>query len=329
MDDVHGAVPRCLNCMHITDEALRYCPACGQSTRDLRVSVRHLLGDFFENLFSLDSKLVQSLLPLLLRPGLLTRAFIDGKRVRFLPPVRMYLVFSVLFFLTLSLNKPDFDDAVVQIDKGDGEVITLRNKLANEEALGDPVQREAILAELDTYLEEQAPEPEEEPDEPEQDMGTVDRLIDRHIVQKAERIEDMEGREVLNRLFPIMINYLSWSMFLLMPVFAFFLKLLYIRRDPVYLDHLIFAFHYHSFVFLFLSLTIFWKMLMPIDIDATFDTVVFFTITLYLYKAMRRVYGQGRIKTLMKLSFLSCAYFIALMIASTLAAIATFVMADF
>jgi len=286
------------------------------------------MGDFFENLFSVDSKLIASLVPLLLRPGLLTRAFIDGKRIRFLPPVRMYLVFSVLFFLSLNIAKPDFEGTRVHIDKGNGELITLRNRLSDDEVLSDVTRREAALAQLDEIIEDREKPREEKDEKALEEMTFFERLVQQNIVSKAERLEEMEGTAFLERIYPLLMSYLSWSLFLLMPVFALIMKLLYIRRDPVYLDHLIFAFHYHSFVFLFLTLSILWQMAMPIDVGEPVLWITVLTIPIYLYRSMRRVYGQGRLQTLIKMTILCGTYFFALVIASTLAAMASFVMLD-
>jgi len=91
----------CLNCGTRLDTA--YCPQCGQKNRDYRLSFRDLFSDFIEELLDVDSRVLKSLRLLFTRPGFLTREYISGRRVSYLPPVRLYLIASVLFFLTLSL----------------------------------------------------------------------------------------------------------------------------------------------------------------------------------------------------------------------------------
>ncbi len=324
----------CLNCMHALASDDRFCPSCGQSTRDLRISIWALLRDLVDGIFSLDSKLVRSLVPLLLKPGALTRAFIDGKRARYLPPVRMYLFFSVLFFLSLSLSKPSFEGSVVKVSKNEGHLITLRDELEEMEAQGGQADREAILERIDEAIAKEEVEKGGDFDfnfgeQEETGDGFWEKLVQRHVVDKAERIEEMKAEDVLKALYPLMLSYISWSLFFLMPVFAFIMKILYIRRDPVYLDHLIFAFHYHSFTFLFLSLLEVWEHLMPIEVETPKAVLMLLVPSVYLYAAVRRVYRQGRIKTLVKLGLLSSAYFFALMTALSVAAIASFIMADF
>lgn len=97
----------CLNC----GERLsgQYCGSCGQRSRSKLISLWELISDAFGDLFELDSRLWQTLFPLLFRPGRLTRDYLEGKRARFMPPFRMYIVLSLLFFLVLYFNpREDF-----------------------------------------------------------------------------------------------------------------------------------------------------------------------------------------------------------------------------
>lgn len=93
--------PICLNCGTRLEGV--YCPACGQRDDDLRRPVWSFLADFGDTLFEVDSRIYLTLLPLIFMPGWVTRKFIDGKRARFVPPVRMFLVSSVVFFLVVSV----------------------------------------------------------------------------------------------------------------------------------------------------------------------------------------------------------------------------------
>src|ERR1051326_5570628 len=94
----------CLNC----DAAVsgNYCPECGQENEDRTTGLKPLISDFLAEIASFDSKLVSTIVPLLLHPGLLTNAYNDGKRVRFLSPLKMYVVASVAFFLIVPYTAP-------------------------------------------------------------------------------------------------------------------------------------------------------------------------------------------------------------------------------
>lgn len=87
-----------------TGVATAYCPACGEHplrTRDL--TLRGLVEHLFESFTSIDSKLVRSFRNLLLHPGYLTVAYLEGRRKAFLGPVPLFLISNVVFFAVESL----------------------------------------------------------------------------------------------------------------------------------------------------------------------------------------------------------------------------------
>lgn len=87
----------CENC----SEPLKsnFCPACGQKNVNLSRPLSELLGEVFVDTFDFDGRAARTLKLLLFRPGHLTRQYLQGKRKRFTPPFRLYLVISVVFFL--------------------------------------------------------------------------------------------------------------------------------------------------------------------------------------------------------------------------------------
>jgi hypothetical protein len=80
-----------------------FCPNCGQKSVPLNPRLSDVLHEFFHELLHVDGKLFRSIKQLLLAPGFLTREQFDGRRARWVPPVRLYLVFSVLYFALSSL----------------------------------------------------------------------------------------------------------------------------------------------------------------------------------------------------------------------------------
>ena len=98
--------------------------------------------------------------------------------------------------------------------------------------------------------------------------------------------------------------------FFLLPVFALILKLLYIRRDFYYPEHLVFTVFFYDFLFLAGILGMLFSLVSWLE---WINFFVFLYINFYLYKAMRRVYGQSRFKTVVKfflmISYFSSAYF--------------------
>jgi hypothetical protein len=82
-----GEMPECLNCgAHMRGQ---YCGQCGQRGTSRLISLWELVRDAFGDIFELDSRLWQTLVPLLIKPGLLTHDYLQGRRARYMPPFRM------------------------------------------------------------------------------------------------------------------------------------------------------------------------------------------------------------------------------------------------
>lgn len=112
----------CRNCG--TALSGRYCSACGQRHDTHAPTVGHFLHETAETLTHVDSRLWRTLWYLLSRPGFLTQEFFAGRRARYLPPIRLYIVISVTCFLLLALipsseNGSSQDSAVVTLDNPD------------------------------------------------------------------------------------------------------------------------------------------------------------------------------------------------------------------
>ena len=94
-------MPACANCS--APLSGRYCSSCGQRHEPHIHSVAHFAAEGFESISHADSRLWHTLWYLLARPGFLTREFFAGRRMRYLPPFRLYLVISLVFFLVVGL----------------------------------------------------------------------------------------------------------------------------------------------------------------------------------------------------------------------------------
>ena len=87
-------------------------------------TVAHFAAEAFESISHADSRLWKTLWYLLSRPGFLTREFFEGKRVRYLPPFRLYLVISVVFFLAIGFARGPDDRARQRPRASDDEAAT-------------------------------------------------------------------------------------------------------------------------------------------------------------------------------------------------------------
>src|SRR5512134_2916793 len=104
----------CQNCG--TPLTGRYCSRCGQRAIPPRPTIRELAGDAWNELVGWDGKLVRTLRMLVRHPGELTRAAIEGRRARYISPVRLYLICSVVYFLAVAAVP--LPDAELSLDVG-------------------------------------------------------------------------------------------------------------------------------------------------------------------------------------------------------------------
>jgi hypothetical protein len=88
---------RCRNCQ--TELAGTYCRNCGQKDVDLERPLGRLASEVLKETLDIDGRAYRTLRTLLLQPGVLTREYLAGKRRSYTPPLRLYLVISVAFFV--------------------------------------------------------------------------------------------------------------------------------------------------------------------------------------------------------------------------------------
>jgi hypothetical protein len=91
----------CLNCHTFLRPEDNYCPNCGQENKTHIIAVKHLLFEVFEDLFHFVTKLWNTLKASFTRPGKITIDYLEGKRARYVPPVKFYVFVSFIFFLLL------------------------------------------------------------------------------------------------------------------------------------------------------------------------------------------------------------------------------------
>lgn len=96
---------RCLNCG--AGLVAAYCAECGQKAGQLNPTVRELLHDVWHEVLHIDGKVLVTARALLSRPGFLTREYFAGRRAQYVRPLRLYLIFSVIYFGAIQLLPAD------------------------------------------------------------------------------------------------------------------------------------------------------------------------------------------------------------------------------
>jgi len=282
MEDPGHLVPAkaCLNCganLHGL-----YCSDCGQSSDDHKRPILHLLREGMEGLVHLDGRLIRTLPLLFCRPGQLARDHMDGRRVRHVPPFRLFLVSLFLFMLSMEVT-------VHGMSHGHGMTITVHDGAVTRVVEATPSQMADILS------------GEKIPEQIANGDGAASRSADQGV--QTAPIEHfwsdprswMRGRlqRALTNPEYFELVVFTWAhrlAIVLLPIFAIELMLLYAWHKQFYAyDHLMVSMQFLAFVFLITGLA--WLAPGPLRGAAIFGAAMWVPIN--LYGLLRGAYGSG------------------------------------
>ncbi len=100
----------CPNCSTFLHEEFHYCPKCGQENHHIKIPIWHVLYEFIESIFHFDTKLWNTIVASITAPGKVVKDFLNGKRARYVPPPRLYIFVSVIYFALLNFNFSHIDE---------------------------------------------------------------------------------------------------------------------------------------------------------------------------------------------------------------------------
>ncbi len=273
----------------------RFCHICGQENIQPREGFRNMLTHFVFDLFHFDGKFFITMKALLFKPGFLSQEHLKGRRADYLHPIRLYIFTSAFFFLFLfSFNT----------NKVDGiRVSTPKDSVTNN----DLVNFERSYSSIREYDSVQAKLPNDK-----KDGYIIEKLTRKNLVLK-EKYPD--GKVLLSKLFDVFTHQYPKLLFVSLPMFAFFLFLLYARKGKYfYSDHVVYTLHLYStffiILFLIICLNIFFNAVglhtskdkdemnyLNGFISSGFSSLL---LAFYWYKSLRKFYQQSRRKTILK-----------------------------
>lgn len=277
----------CLNCD--ADASGNFCQHCGQETVLHPPSIAEFMHEFVGHYVALEGKLWQTLRFLILKPGRLTREYMEGRRVRYIQPLRVYLTLSLIFFALFKTMPFQFDD--------DEPKTVVAGAARPVGAPGAPVPAAVTKAAADNGEDELSHVATDAEDS--QQGKHPDKVVKvegshkgfSHFVAKLVKAAVHSDKSKLKAAF---FGYTPYAVFALMPLFALYLKILYLGSGRRYGEHLLFALHANAFAFLMLSVMI---LLRTVPWEIPFlAPALFFWLAFYLPVAMRRVYA-GRWRT--------------------------------
>lgn len=336
----------CGNCENnLPEEKVKYCPHCGQKQRNNLLSVRELFEEMFAVLFNFDNKFFQTLFALFI-PGRLTKRFFAGKRKSYVHPIRVMLVPLVIliFFLNKNLEKEASSGGPFQMyqklkqeewersesQRLDTLKLTVLEKFDNNSIAEAAIDSLLYEADLDEFSEDSIDITkifnfigEEGLYVMKKDFFELDEdeLMDKYGIEGFwGRMKFRQTVRVIkkgDRLLLYLIGNILWMIIVMMPMLALTMKLFYLRQKRYFTEHLIFAVHVHSFLFLLFTLALIFYKYLP---GATIGWVLLAHM-IYVMMSMRNYYGQSWRKTIFKFFLISFIYLIILTIAAVLIAV--------
>lgn len=317
----------CKNCDQPYEVGFQFCPHCGQKTND-DLTIGVLFYNTISNYFSFDARFLKSFLPLMFKPGYLAKKFLEGKRLLYLHPAQMYLFISVIFFFIMSFSTRELVSKANEINekivtaepvtKAENDSIkNAQDSIAISKAM-KPLEANKALLGLkdedlkltDSILKEGAKNSSSKNITWDFDKEKVDSLIaagaDKEIVLKEMGMSDDPGyfeRRIFENVLKItegrgaggivqaFFDSIPISMFFLLPLFAFILKIFYFNKGR-YSHHLVFSFYFFSFLFTVFSI-LFGVNRFIYDIPDWIDWLIAISTYFYFLISLIKFYGQN------------------------------------
>ena len=265
----------CKNCNQSLDIKDKFCSECGQKNIS-KLNIKFVFGEVFQTIFNIDSKAIRSLRFLIFKPGFLTKEYVEGKRVSYLAPIRIYLVLSFLyFFLITAFN---FDNA--SIEENDEFLFTLNNQevglnnntpLDKKDGIRFSIDGEDVIVPVDQLKRMQY-------------NGTLDKGLDsltadmpkvEGYVQRKMAMVSLDDRGFMD----VLRDQFSMFLILFLPFFALLYGTVFSRSKKGIVGNLIFNLHLNSFVIFIFLVDLF------VDSSLTnYDTLnIIWTVFIILY----------------------------------------------
>jgi hypothetical protein len=316
-------MPQCANCGTALNGP--YCSNCGQKASDYHRPFWWIFGEFLDSVFNYDSRTFRTIWLLFAEPGEFTARYNAGQRASLLPPFRLLIVATVVFFLTLQLTGlaiVAFKMKTMSLDKlAPGAIEEIKRETNAELTISDDKKLSVVTMEFFVPADQVQHLTDEqrrkvlgdgEAFKVEMEGATAEEADWLKWIQsKGQRVQEGYQRALAD---PIKLNgplnvWLPRLMLVLVPVFALLLAVMHWWPRVFLIEHVVFSTHIHTVVFVALSLV---ALAAAILGDAGFLWAVWLILAIYLWMAMYRVYGRSWWLTSIKFAALLFIYSIFL-----------------
>jgi hypothetical protein len=321
-----SVLPSCANCGTALNGP--FCSNCGQKASDLHRPIWWIAGEFLDAVFSYDSRTFRTLWLLFSEPGEFTRRYLIGKRASLLPPFRLFVIATVVFFLLLQMTGVALvafrmeTRSLAGLSKA--EIAELKAKAGSAVRVGDKEMMTFVTMDLfapadAAHKVKLSPQQKKMVEDAQVRIETDARgeasKEDKDWVQwiTATSARVTRGYEQV-LADPVKINaplnvWLPRLMLVLVPIFALLLAAGHWWPRVYLAEHLVFSVHIHTVIFVALSLAV---VVVAIAGASGFLWPVWAILTVYVWMAMYHVYGRSWWLTTIKLAVILMIYSIIL-----------------
>jgi len=227
------SLPLCSNCGATLTGP--YCAACGQHAHESARTVSALFHDAVHVMTHVDGRFWQTMYMLLLRPGRLTQEYFAERRARYLPPVRVYLVLSLLFFALGPLGLQRTRESTATPSKNEASALAdvpaaHGEKQESGNSAGAPPRGNGLNIEFADCDK----------------IKTSFKWLEEPLRRSCRRNAGSGGAPV----WAAFVANIPKMMFVFLPLLAVVMLLMYWRPRRYYVEHLVFFLHTHAAMFL-------------------------------------------------------------------------------
>ncbi|MDO7170609.1 DUF3667 domain-containing protein [Mariniflexile sp. AS56] len=273
----------CLNCGHHVEK--RFCPNCGQENTTSRKNFHHIFNHFFKDFTNYDSAFWRTIYNLLFRPAALSKAYMAGKRLYYLNPIRLYIFISFITFFVISVfpnNTEPKEVATSQIPAQKSIIPSVDSLRIEERGINGLTKIGVISQESNDTIKKLLKETKEINSKGIINLGfeninELDSLqksgaknievnsIKNYFLKKWLTVEEEHTEEEIFKEFSESFrNNFPKVLFIYMPIFAFILWIFNNKKKYYYFDHAIFTLHYFSFLLIMILVIFFIDKLKPL-----------------------------------------------------------------
>lgn len=292
----------CQNCGYTVE--VEYCSKCGQKNTETRQSFTHLVAHFAEDFTHYDGAFWKTIKYLIFRPAKLTKEYLEGHRMRYVPPVKLYIFISFVTFLLIGILS---DKEYLENEESGSGLFKVENKTTTE-------KKDSKEMNLEERIREKEYNSLKEMDSIEKTLPKEQRMnyISYTLSKAAFKAEEMDKKNVKAEIFvEAFTHILPKVLFIYMPIFTFWLWLFHSKKRWYFFDHGIFTLHFFSLLLLLLLIirVLTWSLSHISETIYSYSYgilpfLLFVYSLFYFFRSHRIMYGENKAISRLKSSFI-------------------------